>query len=524
MKLTEKPQDYQALKAKLGNRNWRLNNLYSIKNKDGKKVKFKPNDAQKDFLENMWYYNVILKARQLGFSTLILIYFLDACLFNSNHSAGVIAQTQNDTEDLFNNKVKFAYDNLPEWLKKAREQEEDSAKALAFDNGSRLVVGVSLRGGTYQKLHVSEYGKIGAKDPLKAKEIKTGAFNTLTAGQQIFVESTAEGKTGEFYDLCQTARKLTDSGKPLARIQPKFFFYNWTWEPRYAASPEEIKYATIKPELRKYFRELEEQHGIFLTDAQKAWYCLKQQQQTEDMQQEFPSTPEEAFESSLKGAYYTQQMRFLRQKGFIGHVPYDPRYPVYTWWDLGLRDLMSIWFHQFINEEHRFIDYHQSSGQGWDFYAKLLTEKGYNYARHNFPHDGNKRVRHKQVITDMEVALECGIRPIIITPRTDNAHNEVINVCQPILVKCKFDAENCAEGLDQLDNYRRVWNKQVAEFEKKAVHDDASHGADAFRTFAANADDLEEELREQGTYDNFGPQTIYEEEDFYGSEDEISGY
>ena len=51
---------------------WRLSNLYYIMDKSGRVVKFAPNKAQKKFLETLHYQNLILKARQRGFSTVIV--------------------------------------------------------------------------------------------------------------------------------------------------------------------------------------------------------------------------------------------------------------------------------------------------------------------------------------------------------------------------------------------------------------------------------------------------------------------
>lgn len=53
-----------------GNPIWRLNNLYSVITKDGTETGFVMNDAQAHFVENMHDRNIILKARQLGFTTL----------------------------------------------------------------------------------------------------------------------------------------------------------------------------------------------------------------------------------------------------------------------------------------------------------------------------------------------------------------------------------------------------------------------------------------------------------------------
>ena len=84
---------------------WRLNNLYFIKDKAGKKVRFSMNWAQRALYHNMWFLNVILKARQLGMTTFIQIFMLDRCLFNDNTSAGVIAHTKGDAESFFEDKI-----------------------------------------------------------------------------------------------------------------------------------------------------------------------------------------------------------------------------------------------------------------------------------------------------------------------------------------------------------------------------------------------------------------------------------
>lgn len=478
----DEAQTSQKIKEKLADRKWRLNNLYYIKDKTGKKVRFKLNWAQRKLYSETWFFNIILKARQLGFTTYIMIYFLDACLFNSNHAAGVVAHTKEDAEDLFDNKAKFAYDNLPEWLKSERKATQDSAKKLEFSNGSSFTVGTSLRSGTYQKLLVSEYGKVSAKYPEKAREIKTGALNTVEAGQQIFVESTAEGKTGEFFDLCEQARK----NEPKTRLDPKFHFFAWFDNPEYRLTDEETRQTVIPQELEEYLAKFP-----FLDANQKAWYAAKKRTQGEDMKREYPSTPEEAFEGSLEGAYYTKEMALVRKAGNIKRVPYDRKYPVRTFWDLGQsRDQMSILFYQYIDSEHRFIDYHESNNEGWGFYAKLLQSKDYVYESHEWPHDGTKRIVGKEIHTSQELAEQVGIRPINITRRTNDVSADIRNHCKAILPDCVFDESKCSQVINHLDNYRRKWDKTNGMWLEEPQHDEASHGCDAFRTFAVQAEEI----------------------------------
>lgn len=90
-----------------------MSNLYYIKDKSGNKVLFKPNWAQLQLM-NPHYLNIILKARQLGVTTFHALLFLDTCLFNHNVNAAIIADTKPNAKEIFIDKVKFAYDNLPE--------------------------------------------------------------------------------------------------------------------------------------------------------------------------------------------------------------------------------------------------------------------------------------------------------------------------------------------------------------------------------------------------------------------------
>ncbi len=473
-----------VIESNMQDQAWRLNNIYMIKDARGDSIPFRLNWAQIDFACSLHEFNVVLKARQLGFTTWILIYFLDCCLFNSNHSAGVIAQDLNQAEDLFDNKVKFAYDNLPIWIKSSIKCISDNAKELKFNNGSSIVVGTSLRGGTFQKLLVSEFGKIAAKYPEKAKEIKTGAFNTVHIGQQIFVESTAEGQGGEFYDLVKLARKLEDGNKQLSPLEPKFHFYPWQRNPNYALGIGDALRTTITDEHHTYFTELEKEHGIKLTLEQKSWYVKKAEVMGDDMMREFPSTPDEAFAASISGAIYARQMRILRKAGMITRVPWEPKSPVHTFWDFGNANYMAIWFFQQVGREWRMIRYYQNSGKDFSQYIEYMKEQPYVYGNHYVPHDGGTtRMMETGNKTYKQVMEGLGLKNIRIVPVTKSKWKDIEFVCKPALLKCWIDDVNCADGIKCLDNYKKVQNKDGIWL-NEPLHDDHSDGADAFRTFA----------------------------------------
>ena len=110
----------------LADKDWRLNNLYWITDKEGKPTRFRMTPEQREYFEGIHTRNIILKARQLGFTTEVCIIQLDAALFESAKCA-LIAHTLNDAKRLFREKVKYAYDKLPAEIKAANPASNDSA-------------------------------------------------------------------------------------------------------------------------------------------------------------------------------------------------------------------------------------------------------------------------------------------------------------------------------------------------------------------------------------------------------------
>lgn len=224
--------EYPILKN-LSDRTWRLKNLYYIKDKQGNRVKFVPNWAQIDLLNDKHPCQVILKARQLGITTFYCIKLLDAVLWEDFVNCGIIAHTLNDAQSLFVDKLKFTFDHLHPALRPLFKTVGDSAKELRFSHGSAIRVGTSLRSSTLNYLHISEMGKIVAKYPEKAREVISGALQTLAPGQHCYIESTAEGKEGFFHDLCMHAKRDKEQGKELGLLDYSFHFFPWHQEKNY---------------------------------------------------------------------------------------------------------------------------------------------------------------------------------------------------------------------------------------------------------------------------------------------------
>lgn len=463
----------------LGNQLWRLNNLYYITNRRGKKVKFKMNFVQRWFFSNLWYLNIILKARQMGFTTFIQILFLDIALFESDQRLGVIAHTKPDAQTIFRDKIKFAYENLPEEIRQWRKLKSDTNMELLFNNNSSIRVGTSMRGGTLQYLHVSEFGKICRHYPEKAKEIVTGSLEAVEAGQMVFIESTAEGKSGYFFDYCQTARLLLLSGQTLTSMDYRFHFCGWY------ENPDNILDAkvSIPKRLIEYFFELEHKHGIELTRQQKNWYVKKEERLGDDIKREHPSTPEEAFEQAIRGAYYSRQFAALYKRKRICEVPLMTGIGVETYWDIGVNDTTAIWFVQTVGLNIHLIDYYENSGEGLDHYKTILDEKGYQYIRHVAPHDIENREWGNKAKKRIDVARELGIY-FEVAPNL--SVQDGIQASRNLLPHCRFDESACESGVAMMMAYRKQWDAKNGTWLPRPLHDHTSNCADAFRMLAVS--------------------------------------
>jgi hypothetical protein len=472
--VTEK--DFLKIEKHLGSRTWRLNNLYRIVDESGQEVPFRLNWAQKLFYESIWFMCLILKARQLGFTTFACIFALDLCLFTSNQRCGIVAHNREDAEDFFTNKVRFAYDHLPEELKAELQATQDSARKLSFTNGSSIRVGTSLRSGTLNFLHVSEFGKICAKYPDKAREIVTGAFNTVHPGQMITVESTAEGRYGYFYDYCVSAQEMDPNHR--TKMDFQFYFFPWWKHPGYTLDA----IVTVDEELRNYFASLEVEHKIILDQGQKNWYAKKKKTQRGDMKREFPSTPEEAFEAEIEGSYYAKHLGKARRDKRVCRFAVDPHAKVVTGWDIGWGDATAIWFAQEVGRELRIIDYYENEQEDYKHYVDVLEAKGYNYEEHLLPHD----IEHHDQSTGKtrkQVLQELGLKKIKTVKRTDDVLHG-IEVGKAFVAKSVFHADNCREGIALLSEYQSEKDEKKGIIKQKPKHDHTSNCADAWRTLA----------------------------------------
>lgn len=214
-----------------------------------------------------------------------------------------------------------------------------------------------------------------------------------------------------------------------------------------------------------------------------------------------------SFEAGMVGAYYSEAMSKLEKEGRSSKpVPYNKDLPVYTAWDIGFSDSMSIWYFQVEKHKLNVLEYNEFVGRsiieachlvngefeklrsecGWDdaavgkAIAQFQHHKEYQYKYHFGPHD-LKNTEISIGVSRMNVAKQHGIK-FKLVPKTDVLSG--IDLVRKILINVYFDADRTLQGTRALKEYHKKWNETLQKYDDNPVHDWSSHGADGFRYLA----------------------------------------
>jgi hypothetical protein len=497
------PKTHDEIVACLNCWEWRIfsGQLYCIMAKEDEGdddstayvMPFIPNQSQRAFLKKLHYRNIILKARQLGFTTLIAILWLDHALFNADQRCCIIAHTKNAAERILRDKVLFAYNRMPEWARDgAMGLLRQSAEELVFEhNNSAIEVTVSARSGTFHRLHVSEMGKVAAKQPQKAAEIVTGSLPSVPSKGVAVIESTAEGSEGAFYEMTTRAEELFDSGEKLKGEEWAFHFFPWWKAGEYESNPEGVTFTDADHE---YFAEVEAETGAKISLRQRAWYVLRRENDfagdQEQMWREMPSTSKECWQKSTEGTFFARQFVMLRKERRITTIPHIEGILCHTFWDIGASDGTGVWIMQHVGAQHRFLRYIEGWSLGYAHFIKELRETGFLFGAHYLPHDAENK---RQTMDGVRAPID-DLRQLApdwhfnVVPRVHELLHG-INQTRAKFNEAWFDAEGCKDGLEHLRLYRKKWNSTLGVFtnepEKLTGHSEA---ADAFRQWAQGYD------------------------------------
>lgn len=463
---------------------WRLNNLYTIVNKDGKRVPFRMNLAQhKVYAASLQHPRLlILKSRQQGISTFWLIYFFDDIMVMPDLNVGLMAQGKNEAGTLLK-RVELAWETFPPELRQFFNVSlrRNNSEELSFTNNATLFIRVSFRSTTLQRLHISEYGKICRATPERAKETKTGTLQTIKPGNVVVLESTADGDNDfkKMWDAAVEAEaKVERLGLPcFAGKDFKPVFLSWVYDPDCVSDFEE----SISLNDAAYFTELEGLLGVTLTPEQKNFWIAQKRELGEYIFQEYPATPDEAFTKVNSGSYYGIQYNSLvMQRGRRKASLYDPNLPVYVMMDLGVHDTFVLLYFQRWREEWRIIDEYCNSGEGLEFYVNQMQNSGYNIETVYGPHDlevlelGSGMSRRAKL-------RELGVTNVQVLARSSIADG--IERVRSILPNLYID-EKCTYIHKCFLNYSREWDDKHNVWKSQPLHDQWSHGADTVRGMA----------------------------------------
>lgn len=245
------------------------------------------------------------------------------------------------------------------------------------------------------------------------------------------------------------------------------------------------------PKGRNAFWEVWDQAG-----GQEGWYRLMlrasetnliAQPELEDARrsmtkEQYMQEFECSFEAAILGAYYAEQMAQAERDGRICSVPVEPSAQVHVAWDLGIGDATALVFAQIVGREWRIVDYYEASGVGLDHYARVLTERGYNYGSMILPHDAQA----KELGTGksrVEVLSSLGVRNVTVLKQS--GVDDGINAVRMTLPKCWFDAKRCKQLIEALRQYRTEYDEKRKAFKASPLHDWTSHASDAMRYLCA---------------------------------------
>lgn len=480
--------DIDLIENYLPSKLWRLNNIYSIVNKHGTKIKFVMNRAQHRVYAASLRHprNLILKSRQQGISTFWLVSFCDDAATNNNLSIGLMAQGKDEASTLLE-RIKILWTELLPDFKRYWNLDVivDNTTEFSLSSGSKVFVRTSFRSTTLQRLHVSEMGKIANTSPEKANEVKSGTLQALAPGNLGIIESTAEGDN-LFKEMWDTAYTFTGEMSPLDFA---WVFLSWLDDPDCVSDVTQI----ITPKTAEYFASLEKELGFPLSDKQKNFWIIKQRELGDKIWQEYPATPKEAFKVAKNGAYYAEAyVEFITDNNREIDNLYDANLDVEISTDLGRNDTNVLCVFQRLMDEYRIIAENADTNKPVKYYCDWIKEQPwfYNLRTIYLPHDAavrsmtDNKTRAERFEEEMAYITINGQKQpynrvsIVVLEKGDK--QDGIDGVRAIMSRLWID-RTCTYLKKCFLNYRKEWNEKMGVYRNEPLHDEYSNGADAIR-------------------------------------------
>ena len=184
------------------------------------------------------------------------------------------------------------------------------------------------------------------------------------------------------------------------------------------------------------------------------------------------------FATGAIGAYYSKYLNKMELNDQIGDVQWEPNFPVFTVWDLGMRDLCVVLFGQIVGTSIHIFDLYVNSDVGMEHYINVVQSKPYTYGKHVGPHDLRVREFTSGGLSRYEKAANLGIR-FMIAP--DMSIIDGIESVRTTLPRIYIDKTRCKLLIAALRNYRKEYDSAKGVYRNHPLHDKNSHYADALR-------------------------------------------
>lgn len=260
---------------------------FTIVDKKKSTVPFFFNEVQQDFIHRLEHRRTgvpffVLKGRQQGFTTLITAIQLAYAIVRKNFSGFTVANTQENTDSIFNDKARAVYTRLPASLKP--HEKYNNRKEYYFDtlNSSWRVATASKELGRSKTLEFCHFSEIAFYE-CAMSDLQKSIGEALTRDAIVVYETTANGYN--------EAKDLWDSGIC------ENLFYEWWRTAEYA-----IEDTSVLDDLQDgwIIDRVAWLRAKGITEPQIAWYVTKYNAYLEkdSIKQEYPCFPEEAFIAS----------------------------------------------------------------------------------------------------------------------------------------------------------------------------------------------------------------------------------
>ena len=187
---------------------------------------------------------------------------------------------------------------------------------------------------------------------------------------------------------------------------------------------------------------------------------------------------------AVEGAIYATEVQQATLEQRITVVPYNPKFKVHTVWDMGWADSMTLILCQKTGPSRiNIIGYIEDSHKTLDHYASVLNAQPYNWGDDWLPHDAFHG-DYKTGQTAAQLLKKLKRRPKEVPKLGVEQGIRVARMSFPMIW---FDKQRTERLVECLKRYRRTVPVTTGE-PGSPVHDEYSHGADAFRYLAVVSD------------------------------------